>query len=206
MIDRPALPLLLAACVTLAAIIVAETKPSPTPEGIVAAAPRPPDPPPPPLRRERGSSRYDELVATTLARPLFSSTRRPPPVGGADAADDSGLADTRLTGILTEPGHRIAIFAPAGAKALTVSEGETVAGWRVESITPRDVSLSGPAGIKTLQPMFDPNLVPVSTTAAVNPPAGPGNRPFPPIPVIARPGVPPVFNRGPPRPGLRGQR
>jgi hypothetical protein len=205
MIDRLALPLLLAGCVLFAAIVVAESEPSPSPEEIVAAPPPAPDAPPAPLRREPGG-RYDELMATTLARPLFSSTRRPPPRGGADAAADSGLADTRLAGIVTEPGHRIAIFAPAGARALTVTEGETVSGWRVESITPREVSLSGPGGIKTLQPKFDPNLVPASgPPPVVNLPAGSGGAPFP---GAARPGMPPmIFNRAPPRPGqARGRR
>jgi len=208
MIDRLALPLLLAGCVLFAAIVVAESEPSPSPEGIVAAPPPAPDAPPPPLRRERGS-RYDELMAATLARPLFSSTRRPPPRGGADAATDSGLADTRLAGIVTEPGHRIAIFAPAGAKAITVAEGETVSGWRVESITPREVSLSGPSGIKILQPKFDPNLAPASgSPSVVNLGTGTGGQPLPPFPGAARPGLPPgIFNRAPPRPGqLRGQR
>ncbi len=35
-----------------------------------------------------------------------------------------------------------------------------MSGWRVERINPREVSLSGPSGTKTLQPKFDPNLTP----------------------------------------------
>ncbi len=206
MIDRLALPLLLAGCVLFAAIVFAEIEPAPAPARTAIAAP-PPDAPPAPVRRALGG-RYDQLVATTLARPLFSSTRRPAPPGGADTEPDSGLADTRLTGIVTEPGHRIAIFAPAGAKALTVTEGETVSGWRIESITPREVSLSGPSGIKTLQPKIDPNLAPAAGPPAVpNEAAAPAKRGVLPLSAVVRPGIPPrVFNRGPMRPGLmRGQ-
>ncbi len=115
MIDRLTLPLLLAGCLLLAAILVVEVEPSPAPWKIATAAPPVPSIAPTPLRRRAGSP-SDALSATALARPLFSSTRRPPPHGGTDGAADSGLADTRLAGILTEPGRRIAIFAPSGAK------------------------------------------------------------------------------------------
>lgn len=211
MIDRLLLPMLLAGCLVFAAVLVVEVEPTPARSKI--ATPPPPAPSASaglPLRRGTGS-RYDALSATALARPLFSSTRRPPPRGSTDGAADLGLADTRLTGIVIEPGRRIAIFAPAGAKLMTVSEGETVGGWRIESITPIEVSLSGPGGIKTLQPKFDPNLVPAAgTPPIVNRPAnGPGGAPFPSFSGSVRPGVrpglPPIFNRGPPRPGLRGR-
>lgn len=205
MIDRLALPLLLAGCLLFAAIIVVEVKPAPIPWKIATAAPPAPSIAPVSLRRGQGS-RYDTLSATALARPLFSSTRRPAPRGNADGAADSGLDDTRLTGIVTEPGRRIAIFAPAGAKLMRVTEGETVGGWRIENITPLEVSLSGPDGTRTLQPKFDPNLVPASgPPSVVDRPAVPG---VPPFPATVRPGVlPPVFNRAPPRPGqLRGRR
>src|SRR5207245_4202263 len=86
--------------------------------------------------------------------------------------------DARLTGIVTEPGRRIAIFAISGATLMRLLEGEAVSGWRIESITPREVSLSGPSGTKTLQPKLDPNLVP---TAGRPPPGNIGGRvPTPP--------------------------
>lgn len=207
MIDRLLLPLLLAGCALLAVIVVAEIEPAPAPSPLAASAPRVSDAPTPPIRREpRG--RYEALLETSLARPLFSATRRPAARGGTDDSADSGLADTRLTGIVTEPGRRIAIFAPEGAKAVTVSEGETVGGWRIESITPREVSLTGPDGTKTLQPKFDPNLVPASgPPSVVNRPAVPGASPFPVGVRPVRPGMPPIFNRAPPRPGQqRGRR
>ncbi|HEV7995007.1 MAG TPA: hypothetical protein VGP52_01990 [Stellaceae bacterium] len=202
MIDRLVLVLLLGGCALFAAITIAEfgsrrdlaasALATPTRSD---AAPLPPHPPP------RGQ--YDELLATILARPLFSSTRRPPPPGGRDAAADSGLADTRLTGIVIAPGHRIAIFAPIGTKAVIVSEGEVVSGWRVERITARQVSLTGPDGTRTLQPKFDPNLAPPASAA------GPGNAPPALLPAAlapaaSRPRFPPMPpNRPPPRPGER---
>jgi general secretion pathway protein N len=201
MIDRLVLLLLLASCALAAAIVAAEITGRDGPDPPVTAALPAPEAAPPPAHPEpRG--RYDELLATILARPLFSSTRRPPPRGGNDTTADSGLSDTRLTGIVIEPGHRIAIFAPIGAKALVVGEGESVSGWRVEHIDPREVSLSGPSGTKTLQPKFDPNLTPPPP-----PTAGPGNPARVPVPAASRPGFPPMLlNRAPPRPGqLRGR-
>ena len=202
MIDRLVLVLLLAGCALAAAIITAEMARTPDRGDPVSIASPPPEPAPPSTRPEP-PGRYNELVATILARPLFSNTRRPPPRGDDNATADSGLADTRLTGIVVLPGHRIAIFAPLGAKALVVSEGETVSGWRVERINPREVSLSGPSGTKTLQPKFDPNLTPPPS-----PTVGGGNPRAPaPVAAAARPGFPPMLlNRAPPRPGqLRGR-
>jgi hypothetical protein len=202
MIDRMVLVLLLAGCALFAAITIAEigTRRDPAASALVM----PPRPAPLPLPRSRQPRhRYDALLATILARPLFSSTRRPPPPGGHDQAADSELADTRLTGIVIAPGHRIAIFAPAGTKAVTVNEGELVSGWRVERITARQVSLSGPEGTRTMQPKFDPNLAPPAATAGADnaPPA-----PVPPAlgPTALRPRFPPLPpNRPPPRPGER---
>ena len=202
MIDRLALVLLLAGCALFAVITLAEIGPRRDPAA--AALVMPPRPAALPLaRRRQPRHQYDALLATILARPLFSSTRRPPPPGGRDAAADSGLADTRLTGIVIAPGHRIAIFAPVGAKAVIVSEGEVVSGWRVERITARQVSLTGPDGTRTLQPKFDPNLTPPAAAA------GPGNAPPALLPAALAPATPrPPFppmppNRPPPRPGER---
>jgi general secretion pathway protein N len=202
MIDRLVLVLLLAGCALAAVIITAEMARTPDrdrdPVSIASSVPEPA----PPSTRPEPPGRYNELLATILARPLFSNTRRPPPRGGDNAMADSGLNDTRLTGIVVVPGHRIAIFAPPGAKMLVVGEGETVSGWRVERINPREVSLSGPSGTKTLQPKFDPNLTPPPS-----PTVGGGNPAPVPVAAAARPGFPPaLLNRAPPRPGqLRGR-
>lgn len=176
MIDRGVL-LLVGGCVLFAAIIVAElsgsgddapaTKPPSRAEDAPAAGPGPAAP-------------LDTLLATTLARPLFDATRRPSRSGGESV---SAITDKRLAGIVIEPGQRLAIFAVDGAKPLALSEGETVDGWRIESITPREVSLRGPNGTETFQPKLDPKRVfPTPAQPPVNPTA----------PGAAQPAVPPV--------------
>ncbi len=113
MIDRMVLVMLLTGCALFAAITIAEIGWRRDPAGSALAVATLPRAAPLPRHRQPRHE-YDELLATILARPLFSSTRRPPPPSGRDAAADSGLADTRLTGIVIAPGHRIAIFAPIG--------------------------------------------------------------------------------------------
>jgi general secretion pathway protein N len=224
MIERLALLLLIGGCLMFGAIIFLELEPAGAEDAAVAKVAARPDTAP--TMRLQQNPRIDELLAATLARPLFSSTRRPPQSASTDAATDSDLADTRLTGIVTEPGRRTAIFAVNGDKPLRVAEGEAVSGWRIESITPREVSLSGPSGTKTLQPKMDPNLAPppgqpptgnaggrIPTPPAAGagprpPAAGAGSRP-PSPPAVAGVGQP---NRAgtlgePPRPArLRQQR
>ena len=215
MIERLALLLLIGGCLMFGAIIFLELEPAGAEDAAVAKVAARPDTAP--TMRLQQNPRIDELLAATLARPLFSSTRRPPQSASTDAATDSDLADTRLTGIVTEPGRRTAIFAVNGDKPLRVAEGEAVSGWRIESITPREVSLSGPSGTKTLQPKMDPNLAPppgqpptgnAGGRIPTPPAAGAGPRP-PSPPAVAGVGQP---NRAgtpgePPRPArLRQQR
>jgi hypothetical protein len=195
MIDRLALILLILGCILFAGILAAgviETRPA----GIETIAPNTP----PRGETAKAATRTEPgvppggMVAEILGRPLFSSTRRPSLHSSGPAAD-SGLSDTRLTGIVTEPGHRFAIFAITGGKPLIVTEGDTVGGWHVDNITPHDVSVSGPEGTKTLQPKIDPSLVPPPpppVPAAVRPMAATGPRaPVPPL----------LPNRMPFRPG-----
>jgi general secretion pathway protein N len=206
MIERLPLFLLLVGCALFAGIVVFEIAAASARKAEIASAVSSRAEPALPAARPEVGSRYDSIVATILARPLFSASRRPPPHGDSPAAD-STFADTRLTGIVTEPGHRFAIFAPTGAKPLVVTEGDTVSGWRVDSITPREVSLSGPGGTKTLRPKIDPNLVPpapppmAAAAPALPPPTNPAFQP------PARPGFPPaLFNRPPFRPGQLRER
>jgi hypothetical protein len=208
MIERVALIALVGGCVLFAGIVVAEMTAPAAPETEAAAATIPPRAEPAlPVARPEIGVEHGAMITTILARPLFSSTRRPPPPNDAPS-EDTSFSDTRLAGIVTEPGYRFAIFAPPGAKPLTVKEGDTVSGWRVDSITPLAVSLSGPGGTKTLQPKIDPNLIPPAA-----PPTAQAARPAQPAaPMFARPpmrpGMPPVPYNGPPlRPGqLRGRR
>jgi uncharacterized protein len=62
----------------------------------------------------------------------------------------------RLRGILVGPSLRIAVFALGGTESRVVSEGDKVSDWRIVSITPREVVLSGPGGITRVQPQQDP--------------------------------------------------
>ena len=200
MISRLATYLLLTGCLVFGAIVFIELQPAATDETALSELPRRPNTAPAIHRQQ--SARLEELLATVLGRPLFSSSRRPPEIAANDSSGTSDLADTRLTGIVTEPGRSIAIFAVNGAKPLRLTEGEAVSGWRIESITPREVALSGPGGAKTLEPKVDPNLAappsgtPPAAAAAVRPPIPPSPAAAPP----ARPGVPPGRGRPAPRP------
>ena len=209
MIDRLIIYLLLAGCVIFGAVVLLELKSTSTdtaaPSGVARRADTTS------AVRRQPSTRLDDLLAQALARPLFSSTRRPAQVAANDGAISSDLADTRLTGIVTEPGHQVAIFAVNGAKPLRLTEGEAVSGWRIESITPREVSLSGPGGTKTLEPKLDPSLAqpPPGSTPTANPaarlPAPPtAAQPGPAANVLRRPGVPPGQSPRRPFPPPRG--
>jgi general secretion pathway protein N len=194
MIDRLVLLLLGGGCLLFGAILIWEVALGGAEDAVVAQAVR--SDPASPIARPQ-NPRPEELVATALARPLFSSTRRPPQNASSEAAADD--LDARLTGIVTTPGHRIAIFAVSGDKPLKVAEGDAVSGWRIESITPREVSLSGPSGSKTLQPKLDPNLA----SQPGQPPVGqPGGRvPIPPAagrPRVPVPGAAPGVAQPPP--------
>ncbi len=195
MINRLVLLLLVGGCLLFGAILITEFAPAGAEDPVVAKAARS-DAARPIIRSQ--SPRPEELVATILARPLFSSTRRPPQDAPSGAAADD-LTDARLTGIVTTPRHRIAIFAVSGDKPLKVAEGDAVSGWRIESITPREVSLSGPSGTKTLQPKLDPNLAPPAGQPAVGQPGG--RMPTTPSagrPRIPAPGMAPAAARPPP--------
>jgi hypothetical protein len=199
MISRLAIYLLLAGCLIFGGIVFFELQPTATDEPARSELSRRSNIPPA-VRRQQ-SAQQEELLATVLGRPLFSSSRRPPQTAANDGGTTSDLADTRLTGIVTEPGRSIAIFAVNGAKPLKLTEGEAVSGWRIESITPREVALSGPGGAKTLAPKIDPNLGapqsgPAPAAAAARPPAPPSPSAAPP----ARPSVPPSRARTRPQP------
>jgi hypothetical protein len=203
MTNRLALSLLLAGCLAFGAVIFVELAaeggehaalPEAAPRANVA----------PPAQRER-IPQIDRLLETALARPLFSSTRRPPQSATDDGAVDTDLSDKRLTGIVTAPGRHIAIFAVTDAKPLTLSEGETVSGWRIETIGPIEVALSGPGGNKTLRPKPDPNLAqPPGTMPVVSGGAQPPSRR--PAAMLPKPAAPPNVPGPPPRPPRVGPR
>ena len=204
MTDRLVIYLLLAGCLIFGAVVFLELEPAATDTAAPSEVSKRGDTTS--AVRRQPSTRLDELLATALARPLFSSTRRPPQSAADDSVTSSDLADMRLTGIVTEPDHHVAIFAVNGAKPLRVTEGEAVSGWRIESITPHEVSLSGPGGTKTLEPKLDPNLV--QPPAPTPPPNLAARLPPQPAPVAnlpPRPGVPPAVRPPPPVRPPRGR-
>jgi hypothetical protein len=89
---------------------------------------------------------------------------------------DSLLRDVRLTGVVIGPDLRMAIFAETGTNSRVLSEGEMLKGWRLESISPKVVMLSGPAGNIVLKPQPDANLVRPPRPVAVQ-----SDQPDPPI-------------------------
>ena len=192
MIDRLAVYLLIAGCLLFASLIVVELDGGVVADAAIAEAPVQPDATPHAAQLEPRVE-LDDLLRVTLGRPLFSATRRPPQTAGSAAADP-GLTDTRLTGIVTEPDHRLAIFAVTGAKPVALSEGETVSGWRIDSISPREVSMSGPSGTKILQPQIDQNAV----AQPRSPPAGKAAARGVAASALPRPGAAPVPGARPP--------
>ena len=156
MIDRVAV-LLLAGSALFGAVLLGElnakdpgVQPAATPAPVPAQA----------HPAQLQSPRMDELVATTLSRPLFSATRRPAERAVPDRPADPELTNVRLTGIVVEPDRRTAIFAVQGAKPLVRSEGETVNDWHLDSIAPHEVTVTGPAGTTTLELKNHPGLRP----------------------------------------------
>lgn len=171
MTDRRILWLALG-CIIFAAAIVAEVQNGDDLTAVVAERPAravstvlpPPSRPAPP----------ETLAATALARPLFSPTRRQP---SSDEPASAELAGKRLAGIVVSPQQRLAIFAVTGAKPLVLKEGADIDGWRIDTITPSDISLRGPGGTRILRPRMDlgvmrPDQIAGADRAAPPPPAG----------------------------------
>lgn len=202
MMDRFVL-VLLAGSAVFGALLLTELIPAAEQPVIVASPPRAEAPAPPAAQRPA----VEQLVQTALAQPLFNPTRRPPDTGGGPRAAEPELLNVRLTGIVLEPERRLAIFAVPGSKPQSRSEGETINDWRVESIGPSQVSLSGAAGTMVLEPKFDPTLVRTQPVAAAPPPnplfpVPPGTKPPPATPATQQPVLPrPVAQQpGLPRP------
>ena len=128
------------------------------------------------IAAERRSEWLDDLLAAWLR---FRLTLMTPDKGDNGIAAGLPPSAAGLTGIVIKPGLRIAIFAAAGAESLVVTEGETVSGWRVVNITPREVFLSGLGGVTRLQPKSASDLVASAPPARdrVRRPPAPGQTP-----------------------------
>ena len=105
-----------------------------------------------------------DYAAIVLARPLFSIHRRPA-VEAARAVSGRAAGLPRLSGIVVAASYRRAIFDGDG-KPLEGGVGDHVGPYAILSITPRQVTVTGPAGFQTLTLRFGPNQ-------AAPPPAGP---------------------------------
>src|ERR1700732_4958466 len=155
MIDRVAV-LFLAGSALLGVVLLGELNAEDP--GVQAAATPAPAPAQTHSVQRPQSPRMDELLGATLSRPLSSATRRPSDRAAPDRPADPELANIRLTGIVIERDRHTAIFAVQGAKPLVRSEGETVNDWHLDSIAPREVTVTGPAGTTTMELKNDPNL------------------------------------------------
>src|SRR5260370_17449627 len=94
MIERLAFLLLIGGCLMFGAIIIVELEAAGTEDAAVAKVAARPDTAP--TMRLQQNPRIDELLAATLAPPLFSSTRRPPQNPSPDAAPHSRPPPPRL--------------------------------------------------------------------------------------------------------------
>jgi general secretion pathway protein N len=199
----------------LAALVVFELQPSPTEPALVPTVVS---------TSVAGPSTVPSLVPsaaavaasneTLLRRPLFSQTRRPPNVASpAGVAAVAAEPLPRMTGILIDGPNRRAIFAGAsGGKATVVVEGGHVGAFTVQTIDPRQVTLVGPGGPRTLRTAFDPALPAPAAVPSVSfvPPQFPGIQPPGGAPGgripgsnLLSPGVPPSpFSNQPSMPGF----
>ena len=134
----------------------------------------------------------------------------------AEERPDRELSNVRLTGVLIQPDRQLAIFAVKGVKGAEtriLSVGQALNGWKLDSISPEGVSLSGPGGTRTLQPEGDTTLVrqarlpaaPAQPQPAAAPRQAPGRPQAGAAP--ARPPIPPqaAVPPAPARAGAPGQ-
>jgi general secretion pathway protein N len=119
--------------------------------------PLPPMPPPIRISPATAAQEADLSAAagswsdTILQRPLFRPDRRPL---AHDAAVITPLP--RLSAIVITASGGAAIFSGDDGKAVTVNAGGVIDGYRVETIGPGEVNITGPAGNRTLHPQFAP--------------------------------------------------
>jgi hypothetical protein len=97
-----------------------------------------------------------DSVEMILARPVFSPSRRPEAkpseAAVAEAPAPPAVPLPRLTGVVTSPSERLALFASSGGKVMELVEGESIGNYVVRSISPSEVILSGPDGERMLRP------------------------------------------------------
>ncbi len=137
------LPALLAAgCAGLAALVAAEVGMAPDPGEAEVARPSPAALRVPAVAADDGSmpefvpSPLDSFVNIT-ERPLFTATRRPAAAVVSDGPATPQVLDTsiQLAGVILSGGRRVALIQLEGVpRPVSVEVGNTVGGWKVESI------------------------------------------------------------------------
>jgi len=82
----------------------------------------------------------------TVARPLFEPSRRPPPAPEQQASSPQPIEPAtpryRLLGVVSAPDRVIALIWQGDSRPLSVGPGDMVDGWRVDRITPVEVTLT----------------------------------------------------------------
>lgn len=122
-----------ALCVGLCGIVLAELSDTPPP-----STPNPTAALRPPASGDGGDSRPFSMpppnaFAEVIERPLFSVTRRPPAPNAGGAAD--AKIDFVLVGIVASTDERRALVQHGQPTRVDrISEGDSLSGWRVESI------------------------------------------------------------------------
>jgi hypothetical protein len=96
------------------------------------------------------------MSRSSLGRPIFSPSRRPeaaPLASDVPAMVSPPVAALpRLTGIVTSPGDRLALFAVAEGKVAELAEGAAMGDYMIRSISPDAVVVAGPGGERVLHP------------------------------------------------------
>jgi hypothetical protein len=110
-----------------------------------------------------------DVAASITDRPLFVPGRRRfdrPAITTVAVAVTDGLP--RLTGVIVGPSGGRAIFAGADGKSRTAAEGDAIGAFKVRTIGPGLVTLSGSEGDRVLRPTYVTSL----GTAPGGPPSG----------------------------------
>jgi len=104
---------------------------------------------------EPGAATLAGVAASITERPLFSPTRRPATVT-ASVAGGPAASDTvpRLTGVIVGPSGGWAIFAGADGKSHAAGAGDVIGAFKVRTIDPGAVTLTGSEGDRVLHPTY----------------------------------------------------